>query len=250
MNEVLIVLSSCYILLFIFSIKIKDNSIVDIFWWLWFLILAIVLLYNNWFNHLSQIVTLILIVLWSLRISINIFTKKLKHKWEDKRYSKWREKWKYFYIRSFFQIYVLQMVLLIIIAWPIFIIFEWNGNNNLLNILWSIIWLLWLIYETIADLQIQKFINTKEKKINTICTHWLWKYSRHPNYLWEMIFWLWITIISIQYSFYWVMWFVTISFLLLFVSGVPLKENYYKNKNNYEEYIKDTPLFIPKYKKF
>ena len=249
MSDVVIVLSICYLLLFIFAIKIKDNSIVDVFWWLWFLILVIILLYNNWLNNVSQILTFILVIIWSFRISISILTKKIKHRWEDKRYLKWREKWHFFYMRSFYQIYVLQMILLIIVAYPLFIIFEWNWDNNLLNIIWFFISLLWLMYETIADLKIQKFINSKNKKENTICTEWLWKYSRHPNYLWEIIFWLWITIISIQYNIYWIIWFITIIFLLLFVSWVPLKEDYYKTKSNYKEYIKNTPLFIPKYKK-
>lgn len=248
MIEILLVLWFCYILLFILSIKIKDNSIVDVFWWLWFLIIISVLIYNFWLNSLSHILAFILILFWSFRISLSIWIKKLKHKWEDKRYSKWREKWNYFYIRSFFQVYLLQMALLIIVAYPLFIIFEWNWDNNLLNITGLIISLIWLIYETVADLQIQKFINSKNKKKNIIFTEWLWKYSRHPNYLWEIVFRLWISIISLQYSIYWIIGLITISFLLLFVSWVPLKEDYYKTKSNYKEYIKNTPLFIPKYK--
>lgn len=248
MIEVLLVLWFFYIFLFIFSIKIKDNSIVDVFWWLWFLILSIVLLYNNWLNNLSHILTFILIFFWSLRISISILIKKIKNKWEDKRYLKWREKWSYFYIRSFFQVYFLQMFLLIIVAYPIFIIFEWNWDNNLLNLTWLIISLIGLFYETVADLQIHKFISSKNKQKNVIFTEWLWKYSRHPNYLWEILFWLWITIISIQYSIYWIIGLITISLLLLFISWIPLKEDYYKTKSNYKEYIKNTPMFIPKYK--
>lgn len=248
MIEVLLVLWFCYIFLFILSIKIKDNSIVDVFWWLWFLILSIVLLYNNWLNSLSHILTLIIIFFWSFRISMSILIKKIKHKWEDKRYLKWREKWNYFYIRSFLQVYLLQMILLIIVSYPLFIIFDWNWDNNFLNITGLIISLIGLFYETVADLQIKKFINSKNKKKNTICIQWLWKYSRHPNYLWEIVFWLWITIISLQYSIYWIIWLITISFLLLFISWVPLKEDYYKTKSNYKEYITNTPLFIPKYK--
>ena len=247
MNTILLVIFVCYLILFFISIKIKDNSIVDVFWWLWFLIISILLFIQNASFNLSQIVTLLLIFLWSVRIAGSIGMKKIKHPWEDKRYSKWREQWKYFYTRSFFQVYLLQMLLLIIVSIPLFIIFEADWWNNYVNILAFIISIFWLSYETIADYQVKNFVNSKNKKPNTIFTWGLWKYSRHPNYLWEILFWLWITIISLQFNLYWIIGLLTISSLLLFVSGVPMKENYYTKKDNYEKYIKETPLFIPNY---
>ena len=193
--------------------------------------------------------TYFLIFFWSLRISASILRKKLKHKTEDTRYAVWRDEWKYFYTRSFFQVYLLQMFLLVLVAIPLFVIFVWEESNVYINFFWVIVSTFGLIYETIADIQVQKYIDSKNKKKNTIFTGWLWKYSRHPNYFWEIFFWFGITIISIQFSFYWWIWFFVIGFLLLFVSWIPLKEKSYKNKINYEEYIEKTPIFIPKYKK-
>lgn len=249
MIEIFLILLACYILLFIISIIIKDNSIVDVFWGIWFFIVSLVLIYNNNILELAQLITFFLVFIWSYRISTSILMKKIKHKWEDKRYSVWRKKWKHFYSRSFFQVYILQMILLIIISIPLFIIFKSSWTNMLLSISWLLISLFWLIYETIADLQLKRYLNWKDKIANTIFTWWLWKYSRHPNYFWEIIFWLWISIISLQFSFIWIIWFITISLLLLFVSWIPLKEEIYKSKSNYKKYIKNTPLFIPSYKK-
>lgn len=247
MIEIITILLLCYILLFFTSIIIKDNSIVDVFWWLGFFIISSVLLYQNNITESSQLITYFLVLLWSLRISSSILSKKIKHRWEDKRYAKWREEWKYFYTRSFFQVYLLQMFLLILVATPLFVTFSSIWSNMFLNILWLIISLFGLWYETIADLQVQKYISSKDKKKNTIFTWWLWKYSRHPNYFWEILFWFWITLISLQFSLYWIIWLLTISTLLLFVSWIPLKEERYKGKDNYEKYSKETPLFIPKY---
>jgi steroid 5-alpha reductase family enzyme len=249
MIEILFLLFLCYIWLFITSIVIKDNSIVDVFWWIWFLIISSALIYQNQIFEISQIVTYFLIFFWSLRISASILRKKLKHKTEDTRYAVWRDEWKYFYTRSFFQVYLLQMFLLVLVAIPLFVIFVWEESNVYINFFWVIVSTFGLIYETIADIQVQKYIDSKNKKKNTIFTGWLWKYSRHPNYFWEIFFWFGITIISIQFSFYWWIWFFVIGFLLLFVSWIPLKEKSYKNKINYEEYIEKTPIFIPKYKK-
>jgi len=249
MIEILFLFFLCYILLFIVSIIIKDNSIVDVFWGIWFLIIASLLIYLNQVFEISQIVTYLMIFFWSMRISVSILRKKLKYKGEDKRYATWRGEWKYFYMRSFFQVYLLQMFLLILVSIPLFVIFWWEWSNMYINTFWAIIAIFWLLYESIADLQLQKYIDLKNKKKNIIFTGWLWKYSRHPNYLWEIIFWFGITIISFQFNLYWWIGFFVITFLLLFVSWIPLKEKSYKNKINYEEYREKTPIFIPKYKK-
>ncbi|MCP4524086.1 MAG: DUF1295 domain-containing protein [Candidatus Gracilibacteria bacterium] len=248
MIEVLITLSLCYILLFIISIKIQDNSIVDVFWGVGFLIVTLVLVHKNGLHDFSEILILFLIIIWSFRISISILLKKIKQKGEDKRYSKWRKEWRYFYTRSFFQVYLLQMFLLILVSIPIFIIFYSKGDNNLLNIAGLFTSFFGLVYETIADIQISNFIKGKDKNLNKIFTKGLWKYSRHPNYFGELIFWIGICIISLQYSLYGIIGLLVIAFILLFVSGVPLKERYYKNKSNYNEYVNNTPLFIPNYK--
>ena len=164
MIEILFLLFLCYIWLFITSIVIKDNSIVDVFWWIWFLIISSALIYQNQIFEISQIVTYFLIFFWSLRISASILRKKLKHKTEDTRYAVWRDEWKYFYTRSFFQVYLLQMFLLVLVAIPLFVIFVWEESNVYINFFWVIVSTFGLIYETIADIQVQKYIDSKNKR--------------------------------------------------------------------------------------
>ncbi len=236
-----------YIATFILSLYLKDNSIADVLWWLAFGLVAIMLFLYCENKNIAHFITFALIILWSLRISSHIAYKKFKKAGEDKRYAKWRTQWKYFYTRSFFQVYMLQMVLVLLVSTPIFIIF-YNTNWYILelSIIWAIISAIWLWYEIVADKQLNKFIK-ENKKINMICTKWLWYYSRHPNYLWEIVFWLGISVISIQYSIFWILWFVVISLLIGFVSWVPMKEKIYKSKNNYKDYKEKTPLFIPNF---
>lgn len=247
MWEIITILWICYIILFGVAFKIKDNSIVDIFWWLWFLVISILLVIKNQHFWMAQILTFLLILTWSLRIALSIWLKKIKKPWEDKRYGQWRTSWKYFYLRSFLQIYVLQMILMLGVSLPLFMIFSWEGNNMVLTIIWSLIAVFWLSYETIADKQLKAFLQNRNRPKNTIFTGWLWSYSRHPNYLWELVFWLWVTLISLQYSFYWIFWLLLISVLLLFVSWIPMKEKSYKTKLNAETYLKNTPIFIPNF---
>lgn len=245
-TEIIISLFVSYLILFLLSIKLKDNSIVDVFWPLGFLQVGFLSLFLSKSFTISQILLFSIILLWSLRLSSYILFKKLKKKGEDPRYQKWRNQWKYFYTRSFFQVYLLQMVLLLIVSIPI-IIFNLNVVEiSSLMILGSLLSLYGLFYESIGDFQLYKFINDKKNK-GKLMTTGLWKYSRHPNYFGESCFWFGIGVMTFQASIFGFTGFIVITILLRFVSGVPMAESNYKGNLEFEKYAKKTPPMFPNF---
>lgn len=247
MLPIFFILSLSYIFIFILSVKMKDNSIVDVFWGFWFILIAgLSFLQSD--RQLSQVIVTWLVFLWWTRIFSHIGFRKLKERKEDARYAKWREEWGsgvYFYIRSFLQVYILQMILLFLVSTAIFVVnfLEWAHFSSILLSSWFIVSLLWLGIETTSDIQLSHFM--KIKKPGEIFKQWFYKYSRHPNYFWESIFWLGISIISVQYSYIGVTSWILITFLLLFVSWVPLQESRYEWRPEWEEYKNKTSVFIP-----
>jgi len=241
---VLEILLSLYCALFVISIMLEDNSIADIFWWVWFVITSWIL-FIQWVQDITQIFVLIIVTFWWARLFSLFIARKKRHKAEDPRYAQWRKKWKYFYLRSFFQVYILQMILMLLVATPLILIFQSWDLYLPITILWWVIAIFGLIYEIIADIQVIKFLKNKKKWENTVFTWWLWKYSRNPNYFWESVFWLGISIISLPISYFWIIGYITITLLLLFVSGVPMKEKRQVSKNNWQQYSEKTNMFIP-----
>lgn len=74
----------------------------------------------------------------------------------------------------------------------------------------------------------------------------LWKYSRHPNYFGEVTQWWGIWIISLGVGGWWaVVGPLTITLLILFVSGVPLLEKKMAQKPEFAEYKKRTSVLVP-----
>lgn len=113
-----------YTLLFLYSLRIRDNSIVDIFWGFGFMIIA-VLSFAQSERGLVQYVMTGLVLLWGIRLTSHIGFRKLREAKEDPRYAKWRAEWGsgwYFVIRSFLQVFLLQMVLMLIVATPILVV--------------------------------------------------------------------------------------------------------------------------------
>ena len=75
----------------------------------------------------------------------------------------------------------------------------------------------------------------------------LWKYSRHPNYFGEALFWWGIAFIAYSSGNYYLEFIspIVITILVRHISGVPMLEVKYENNPEYIEYKNTTSPFIP-----
>jgi len=90
------------------------------------------------------------------------------------------------------------------------------------------------------------FISKSQNK-GKLMTQGLWSITRHPNYFGEATMWWGIFLLSIVSPYYYITIIspITITSLLLFVSGVPILEKKYKDRPDFQEYKKKTSIFIP-----
>ena len=100
-----------------------------------------------------------------------------------------------------------------------------NDKLSIINYIGIVIWLIGFFFEVVGDYQLKKFIADKNKKTK-LMTEGLWKYTRHPNYFGEATMWWGIFLISFMNtrSLIGIVGPVMITYLLLFVSGVPMLE--------------------------
>lgn len=234
------------LLLFVVATIIKKNSIVDIGWGFGFVLIAWFTFFKFGSNGFAQIITSLLVTAWGLRLSFHIFKRNVG-KPEDFRYQNWRKEWgKWVIPRSFFQIFMLQGLFMLIVSLPIIYTNSYSGSADLLwVIIGSMIWIKGFYWEAVGDYQLRKFI--KIKKPGQLMTKGLWKYTRHPNYFGEAMMWWGIFVIALSAanSFITIISPVTITFLLRFVSGVPMLEKKYEGNEDFEVYKKKTNAFIP-----
>ena len=94
--------------------------------------------------------------------------------------------------------------------------------------------------------QLKTFLAAPQNQ-GQIMTGGLWKYSRHPNYFGEAFLWWGIFIIALGFPGGWLSFFgpLLITFLLVFVSGVPLAENLISGLPGFDDYKHKTRMFIP-----
>lgn len=230
---------------FILGTLIRRHDVADIAWGMGFVLLAWVLFYNRPSVQLSLAV--ILITIWGVRLSTHILLRNIK-KPEDFRYAKWRKDWgKWFLVRSLVQVYLLQGLLLLLISAPIIVLSK-TGLDNLsfFSIFGASVWFFGFVFESIGDYQLKDFISSKKDSDSVLQTG-LWRYTRHPNYFGEVAQWwgIWLISLGAAWSLWGVIGPISITVLILKVSGVPLLEKKYKDNKAYQEYAQKTSKLIP-----
>ena len=230
---------------FIISLIKKRNDVADIAWGLGFVLIAWLSFFLSGYSLRGLFVNS-LVTIWGIRLAWHIYNRN-KNKPEDSRYLEWRKTWKNFYIRSYIQVFLLQGIFLFLISLPVmFINNSVLGNFGILEIVGLLVWGLGFYFESTGDSQLKQFISNPENK-GKLMDQGLWRYSRHPNYFGEVTQWwgIFIIALSIPGSFFTIIGPLTITFLILFVSGIPLLEKKYVGRPDWEEYIKKTSIFIP-----
>lgn len=241
------------------ALKIKDNGIADVAWGGGFITLSIInffyWLYNtNNINNtpnilIKKLLLLTLILIWGIRLSAHIYARNKHRKTEDFRYKKWREEWgNNWKWQTFWKVFMLQGLFMNIIALPLIFFFSQNISPHWSSIeFWGIIlFLLGFYFEAVADWQLLQFKKNKDNA-NKIMTLGLWKHSRHPNYFGEILIWwgIYLSCYCAPYSWLCIISPITISWLIVNVSGVPMLEKKYSSNPDYNLYKQNTPALVP-----
>ncbi len=233
---------------FIISVLRKRNDIADILWGIGFIVAMLVATLLQDVFTTRMLLLGILVSLWGIRLAIHIGTRN-KGKKEDFRYAQWRKDWgKWFLLRSYAQVFLLQGLLLVVVVSPVILnaMYDAAWKWSWLDSLGLVIWMIGFFFEAVGDYQLRSFLATN-KKAGTIMQSGLWRYTRHPNYFGEVTLWWGIGIIAFSGTGM-VLSFVgpvVISYLILFVSGVPLLEKKYAGNAAFEAYKKKTSVFFP-----
>ncbi|MFT4545942.1 MAG: steroid 5-alpha reductase family enzyme [Bacteroidia bacterium] len=233
------------VFMFFIAQRLKDNSIVDIGWGIGFVLIAASCFAQS-DQTIAQAATLGLIALWGFRLATYIYGRNIGNG-EDYRYAEWREQWgKYVVLRAFFQVFMLQGAIMLVVATPLYVIF-----SSPLYLTWNVflgiaVWLFGFYFEAMGDFQMKQFkANPSNKGI--VMRSGVWKYTRHPNYFGDATQWWGIFIIAAA-SDYWYLAVIgpaVMHFFLVKVSGVAMLERKYKGNPKYADYIASTNAFIP-----
>ncbi len=242
----------CLTMLWLISLKIKDASIIDIYWGFGFVIMSWTgLIINLFFNETtitsSQWLINIMVTIWGLRLSIHLAIRNLG-KGEDLRYVKMRERassnWRFL---SYIRVFMFQGFLQMLLMTPIVLVHYYPGQFGMsfLDYFGLLVWAIGFGIEAITDMQLTKF-RSNATNSNKILKTGLWRYSRHPNYFGDALQWFAFFIISLNSGYIWgVIGPILMVFIFLKLTIGILEKSQTRKRPGYEEYTKSTNVFFP-----
>jgi len=187
------------------------------------------------------------VIIWGVRLSLHVYLRN-RVKGEDERYRAWRQEWgRNANIRAYFQVFLLQGLLLLVIALPVTsVIMADSSPWTMLDAAGLLIWTMGFLFEVIGDWQLLRFKQDAAHK-GRIIMRGLWRYSRHPNYFGEVTLWWGIYLIALAAGAAWpvIIGPLAITFLILRVSGIPMLEKKYEGNPEFEKYRQQTSAFFP-----
>ena len=248
-----LVLLVCISLLWLLSVKLKDASIVDIFWGLSFVIVTWVSFALSFFNSRGfaprRWLLCTLVTVWGVRLATHLWQRN-HGKGEDYRYQSIRKRvGPSFWWSSLFVVFGLQGLLIWLISLPLQVA---QADARPFELTWLdyfglLVWLIGFSFEALGDDQLKRFKANPQNK-GKVMDQGLWRYTRHPNYFGDALLWwgLWLIAVSTPYGLMTIFSPFLMTLLLLKVSGVSLLEKTLaKSKPGYESYIRRTNAFLP-----
>lgn len=232
------------------SVRIRDASIIDIFWGFGFVVIAwVAFLFTPGSGNDRQRLILSVTTLWGLRLTVHLGRRNIR-KGEDFRYRAMRKKHgPRFPIISLRTVYLLQGALMIVVGLPVIV----GSMNSAVERRWllavgGVVWLLGVVFETVGDLQLTAFKRDPANAGKVLRTG-LWAWTRHPNYFGDALAWwgIWLIACTHEWGPLTILGPVAMTVLLRRVSGVPMLERTMaKRRPDYAAYVASTSAFLPR----
>ena len=241
------------VIVFYIAYKQQTDKLTDITYSATFVLLATLsLLIGQGFQDSGNIIIALLVIIWGVRLG-SFLLLRIKKMGHDSRFDKIRPN-----KSRFFRFFLIQGFGAWLISLPMMIRLLKGSSSEMLEGQLLVervgiaVAVIGLMIEVIADQQKSTFKSTRENE-SKLYTGGLYSFVRYPNYLGEILFWIGIFIAS-SIVFQGVEWAsiigpLCISYLLLFLSGIPFIERSRKEKygedESYQKYQSSTAKIIP-----
>jgi steroid 5-alpha reductase family enzyme len=189
-----------------------------------------------------------MVAFWGIRLTFNW----LKG-WDGMHKQDWRyiklsnDTGKFYWLVSFLGIHLLPTLVVFAGLLPCWFILSSAEPLNIWDGVVATITIGFVVVEWVADWQLSRF--KRENTKDTFINEGLWAFSRHPNYLGEIGFWLGIFLFLLSSKVYSGIWTV-IGFLLMvmlfnFISIPMMDKRNLERREGYKEYMKSVPSLFP-----
>jgi steroid 5-alpha reductase family enzyme len=236
---------------FLFSVAFNNSSMYDPYWSVVPPVIVFFWLVKQMppaeFMLLHWII-LSLVLIWSVRLTLNWLIRWRGIRDEDWRYITFRFKYKeYYWMVSLFGIHLFPTLIVLLGCLAVYpALALGDGELGIMEGTAAAVTLSGILIEGVADWQLRKYICDKSK-CDFLSTG-LWKYSRHPNYFGEVLFWIGLFLFStgLPEIYWWIVPGPVLMILMFYTISIPMiDKRMIRRKTGYRDYYKRTSALIP-----
>jgi steroid 5-alpha reductase family enzyme len=237
-----------FTIVWVISVRLENSSVADVAWGPGILLIGITYYFTGDGYPLRAQLTLVLLTIWAIRLAVHLGMR-VRNEGEDRRYVARRDEredsWWWF---SYFKVFLLQAVLAWLVSAPLYFatVSLLPRALTVFDILGVMLFTIGIVFEAVGDEQLRRFRGDKINRGRVLDTG-LWRYTRHPNYFGEVMVWWGFGFIALATGgFVGLFGPAILTYLLLYVSGVPMLEaTLIEKKAGYARYVGRTPAFLP-----
>lgn len=239
------------IVIFLFSIFLKNSSMYDPYWSVYPIFIAIYwyMLVGGVGDPIRNIVVVLLVSFWGIRLTYNWARGWPGMIHEDWRYTKLaQDTGGMYWPVSFLGIHLLPTVFVFFGCIPMYFVFQNPEPFGIIDTVASLITFGAVVIELISDNQLREFKLNRTDSSPKVLSTGLWAYSRHPNYFGEITFWIGLFLFMLNnytYENYWVATGVVLMIILFVFISIPMMEKREMRKEGYKEYKSKVSILIP-----
>ena len=230
---------------FLFSLIFRNASVYDPYWSVQPIVIVICFAIKAPVLGAAQILPMIAVFLWGIRLTVNwAYTfHGLAH--QDWRYTMLKEQTgKLYPIVNFLGIHLVPTLIVYGCTLPAVFTLVYLPDFNAGSAVFFAVSVLAVLLQGTADIQMHAF---RKKGQGGFIRSGLWKYSRHPNYLGEILMWWGVALAFVcimPQDWYLIAGAFFNTLLFLFIS-IPLADKRQSRKPGFAEYKKATRMLLP-----
>ena len=236
------------LIIFIVSVFLSDVSVYDPYWSVAPPAMLLANIQKYRLTNVNAVLLLILVSIWSLRLTVNWYITYKGIGCEDWRYAQYRKRLSPlpFQLISFFGLHFVPTV--VVYGGMVSALYAMREERfALLSLAGVVIMLAAVALEHVSDWTIHRFLREHGQEKRT-CNVSVWSRSRHPNYLGEMLFWTGMYVYFIALCpqiWYKGLGFLSIIALFLLVSIPMMEKHNLERRPDYARYRERTPMLVP-----
>lgn len=237
------------LVVWLFGLAFKNSSMYDPYWSVQPIVILVAwLILRNQALNIVDVLMLACIGFWGIRLTYN-WAKGFMGlaQTQDWRYVMLKEKNpKLFFIINLFGINIMPTVLVYLGVVPFYFVIFGEPSFNIFTSLGMIIMVAATCIQLIADKQMRDFRNDPANA-GQVMDKGLWAYSRHPNYLGEILLWWGAYVFSFSNTaapIYWIAGAVLITLLFIFISIPMIEKKLERTRPQYAEYKKRVSMLL------